>query len=86
MVDRDLINESSGEANRCLKPGGFLAIKDFDYGSTHVNEYHHLKGIYSFKEDYIDYFLALGYKLVNKESYVSQKIGYEIDPDKRISV
>ena len=40
----------------------------------------------SFKEDYTDYFIKLGYKLVSKESYVSQKIGFQIDPDERISI
>jgi ubiquinone/menaquinone biosynthesis C-methylase UbiE len=86
LVDRNLINDSLSEANRCLKPGGFIAIKDFDYGSTHVNKYKHKKGMKSFKEDYTDYFIKLGYKLVSKESYVSQKIGFQIDPDERISI
>jgi ubiquinone/menaquinone biosynthesis C-methylase UbiE len=86
LVDRNLISSSLSEANRCLKPGGFIAIKDFDYGSIHVNKYKHKKSIKSFKEDYTEYFMKLGYKLVSKESYVSQKIGFEIDPDERISI
>ena len=86
LVDRNLINDSLSEANRCLKPGGFLAIKDFDYGSTHVNKYKHKKSMKSFKEDYTDYFIKLGYKLVSKESYVSQKIGFQIETSNALDI
>ena len=86
LVDRNLVNDSLNEANRCLKPGGFIAIKDFDYGAQNVNDYKHKKGIKSFKDDYTRYFINLGYILVGKESYKFQKIGFNLDPDERISI
>jgi ubiquinone/menaquinone biosynthesis C-methylase UbiE len=86
LVDRILINDSLNEANKCLKPGGFIAIKDFDYGSQNINDYKHKKGVKSFKDDYTGYFLKLGYILVGKESYNFQKTGFSLDPDERISI
>lgn len=87
LVDRSLVTQSLTEANRCLKPGGFLAIKDFDYGIQHSNPYKHRKGIISYKDDYTYYFIKLGYNLVSKESYISSnKIGYSINPDDRVSI
>jgi SAM-dependent methyltransferase len=84
LVDRTLLSESLFESNRCLKPGGFIAIKDFDYGVSKVNDYRHSSGIKSFKDDYSEYFLRLGYKLVCKESYKKEKIGFESNPDDRV--
>lgn len=86
LVDRNLVQKSLAEGHRCLKSGGFLAIKDFDYGKPHFNDYKHTKGIKSFKDDYTDYFIQLGYKIVGKESFKENIIGFELDPDKRVSI
>lgn len=86
LVDRNLISNSLNHADRCLKPGGFIAIKDFDYGEKNYNLYKHHNAIFTFKDDYTNHFLNLGYRLVSKESYIKQRIGFDMDPNQRVSI
>ncbi|MFM7620643.1 MAG: class I SAM-dependent methyltransferase [Alphaproteobacteria bacterium] len=70
LVDRDLLFKSISEADRVLKNKGFLIITDFDYNGFKKNSYHHLNGIFSYKQDYSKIFEHSGlYHTVSKISY-----------------
>ena len=49
LVDRSNYLCSIKEADRVLKPGGFLSIIDFDTPFPYSNEYSHQEGVYSHK-------------------------------------
>ena len=86
LVDRELVVPSFVEADRVLASGKFLAILDFDSEVSYRNTYKHKQGLFSFKQNYINYFINSGYALVAKESYSDAKIGWDIDGDKRVSI
>ncbi len=67
LVDRSLLFRVAHEADRVLKKDGTLAIIDFDPPQPMVRPYHHCPGIYSYKQDYSQLFLASGkYTLAEK--------------------
>ena len=57
LVDREDLFKIAFEVDRVLKYGGNLIIYDFDPGFPRKNEYHHLKGVFSYKQDYSKMFL-----------------------------
>jgi ubiquinone/menaquinone biosynthesis C-methylase UbiE len=86
LVDRDDINAALSESIRVLKPGGLIAILDFDYGGNHKNIYTHDNRVTAFKQDYSSFFLNLGGILIAKESYIGAQVGFSDDPDNRIAL
>jgi ubiquinone/menaquinone biosynthesis C-methylase UbiE len=94
LVDPLLIPKVITEADRCLKSsknhsiggGGFLAILDFDPIAAYKVLYKHKEGLYSFKDDYTRYFLDLKYKIIAKENYIENDVGYSNEIDNRISI
>ena len=52
LCDREDLFKIVQEANRVLKPTGWLIIQDFFSITPNKNKYHHLSGIYSYKMDY----------------------------------
>ncbi len=52
LCDREDLFLIIAEANRVLKTPGYLLIFDFYSKTEYTNEYHHLKGLKSFKMDY----------------------------------
>ena len=52
LCDREDLFSISSEANRVLRSPGWLLILDFFSKSFETNEYHHKKGLKSFKMDY----------------------------------
>lgn len=52
LTDRPLLLKTVAEADRVLKPGGFLAITDFDPAIRHRRSYSHAQGAFSYKQDY----------------------------------
>lgn len=74
------------EANRVLKPGGFLVITDFDSNIETSKAYHHKPGLFSFKRFNSEYYIRkLGYSLVAKKSYSHESDSFHLDPDERVA-
>jgi ubiquinone/menaquinone biosynthesis C-methylase UbiE len=87
LVDRDDLNSIFAEAFRVLKKNGFIAILDFDYGKDISQDYHHLQGVKSYKENYLKYFEKYGVSLVAKESYSdSGEIRFENNQNLRVAI
>ncbi len=86
LCDRDKILRSIGEADRVLRPGGFLVITDFDAGDIRKNRYVHKPDVFSFKQDYSGLLMATSaYHLVAKKSYSHRKPFFDPDPDQRVA-
>jgi ubiquinone/menaquinone biosynthesis C-methylase UbiE len=87
LVDRNMLFQAVSEADRVLKPGGFLVIQDFDPGFRHKRPYTHLEGISSYKNSYVDLFSASGhYFEAEKVSFSHSKGTFDKDPHERISI
>jgi ubiquinone/menaquinone biosynthesis C-methylase UbiE len=87
LVDRDVIFQAISEADRVLKPGGFLVIHDFDPNQRQKRAYHHKTGIFSYKTSYSNFFTAGGhYYLVAKESFSHSSNHFSFDDTERVSV
>lgn len=86
LVDRDVLLKSIAEADRVLRPGGFLAITDFDPGYKHRRHYNHKDGVFSFKQDYAGLFTGSGlYYLFGKHSFSHRYDCLDKDPNERVS-
>lgn len=48
--------KSLSEADRVLKPGGFMIITDFDPGHNYKKPYSDIDDVYSYKQDYASIF------------------------------
>lgn len=87
LVDRSEIFRAAAEADRVLKPGGFLAVLDFDPVLRHRRAYHHKPGIYSYKTDHARFFLGSGhYSLVAKDSFSHDSSHFTPNSDERVSM
>ena len=87
LVDRKDIMMAIAEAHRVLKPGGFLAILDFDPVHTHRRAYVHHDGIYSYKQDYSRILLATEmYTNVARYGLSHHQEYFDLDSDERISL
>ena len=86
-IDRDRLLGAIAEADRVLRPGGFLAILDFDPSQRQMRAYHHLEGVFCYKHHYADLFTATGhYYLVCKQSFSHSANHFAKDSDERVSV
>ena len=86
LVPRNEIDMSVSEINRILKPGGLLAIEDFEKPNKTQNPYKYDSRVVTFKEDYTKYFIeSFGYNLVEMHSYCDKFDSFSIDPDERIA-
>jgi SAM-dependent methyltransferase len=86
LTDRPLLLKTVAEADRVLKPGGFLAITDFDPGTRYRKPYSHLEGAFSYKQDYTRAFLESGhYYLAGKHSYSHRFPRFDEDADERVA-
>lgn len=87
LVDREDIFQAIAEADRVLKPGGFIAIQDFDPAQRNKKPYKHEPGIFSYKNSYTNFFTAGGhYYLVAKESFSHQAHEFALESDERVSL
>jgi ubiquinone/menaquinone biosynthesis C-methylase UbiE len=78
--------QSLAEADRVLKPGGFLVITDFDPGFHHKRPYSHHEGVFSYKQNYADFFTQSSlYYLAGKHSFSHRFMHFDDAPDERVS-
>lgn len=85
IEDRSKLLQSLCEADRVLKPGGYLVVKDFLTETPHRRPYAHHDGLFSYKNDYMSFFLALNhYSLVASIPLNrNQRLGFEQNPNLR---
>lgn len=87
LVDRPLLWRCVTEADRVLKPRGWLAILDFDPDAPQRRPYHHHEGLWSWKADHSRLFLGHpAYRLAEKWSASHAGPGWHDDPQERISL
>lgn len=86
LFDRNTLMQSLAEADRVLKPGGFLVITDFDPGVMYKRPYSHLDGIFSYKQDYAAFYTQSGlYYLSGKYCFSHRRSFFDESPDERVS-
>ncbi len=87
LLDRRSLLQALSEADRVLKPSGFLAITDFDPGAMHKRPYSHREGIFSYKQDYARFYTESGlYYLVSKQSFSHRQNYFDLVGDERVSL
>ena len=87
LVERDQLLQALSEADRVLRPGGFLAVIDFDPGTRYKTEYEHRQGVRTYKNSYPEFYLSLGhYFLVAKKTFSHHGDAFDPDPHERVSV
>jgi SAM-dependent methyltransferase len=59
-IDRGLLLRSASEVDRMVADGGHLVIGDFMPSGLSRTPYHHQPGLWTFKQDYADLFVASG--------------------------
>lgn len=85
LVDRPLLWRCVAEADRVLKPRGWLAILDFDPDAPQRKPYHHHEGLWSWKADHSRLFLGHpAYRVAEKWSASHAGLGWHDDPHERI--
>lgn len=67
LCDRALLPQIVSEAERVLKPDGFLVVYDFAPAVETTREYHHLPGVTSYKRDHAELWTARGFKRIYRE-------------------
>lgn len=86
LFDRKTLMQSLAEADRVLKPGGFLVITDFDPGFKYKKPYAHFEGLFSYKQDYTAFYTQSGfYYLAGKQCFSHRRSYFDEDPDERVS-
>ena len=86
LFDRETLMQSMAEANRVLRPGGFLVITDFDPGSQYRRLYSHHEGIFSYKQDYATFYTQSGlYYLAGKHCFSHGRTYFDESSDERVA-
>lgn len=87
LFDRSSLLTALAEADRVLRPGGFLAITDFDPGIKSRRPYVHHPGVFSYKQDYAKFYTESGqYYLCEKKSFSHRQAHFDTDMDERVSL
>jgi ubiquinone/menaquinone biosynthesis C-methylase UbiE len=86
LFDRNTLLKSLAEADRVLKPGGYMVITDFDPGTQRKRPYSHFPGLFSYKQNYASLYTSAGlYYLTGKKSFSHRSPVFEADADERVS-
>lgn len=90
LVPEKVFGEVLDEVGRVLRPSGFVAILDFDFGERVAIPYKHKEGLYSYRRPYAEVFGSAGYSLIaklpiQKHGPVEERIAVAENPMDRIS-
>jgi SAM-dependent methyltransferase len=86
LFDRNTLLKSLAEADRVLKPGGYMVITDFDPGTQRKRAYSHFPGLFSYKQNYGSLYTSAGlYYLIGKKSFSHRSPVFDADADERVS-
>jgi SAM-dependent methyltransferase len=86
LFDRNTLLKSLAEADRVLKPGGYMVITDFDPGTQSKRAYSHFSGLFSYKQNYGSLYTSTGlYYLTGKKSFSHSSPVFDSDADERVS-
>ncbi len=86
LVDRELLFKTVSEVDRTLKQGGYLVITDFETPFPIRRKYKYLKGLFTYKNNYSNFFLGGShYSLVSKFHTSHSKDIFTLDINERIS-
>jgi len=58
-IDRNFLSQAIANIDSLVKPGGHIIIQDFYAPFPKINNYHHKKGLFTYKQDYTLPFIAL---------------------------
>ena len=87
LVDRELLLRCVSEADRLVRPGGFLSIIDFDTPYPYSNSYSHADGHFSHKTNNSDVFTASKlYSVVNKFQFSHSGFNFHKEINERVSL
>ena len=87
VVDRTLFLKTLAELDRCLKPGGYLLVVDFDSKFPIKKPYRELADVWSYRNTNGGLLTAMGhYSLVSKTSCTHNGSHFSTDMEERISV
>lgn len=85
-VGRNYLFRSVAEADRILKPGGYLLLTDFDTINYYKRVNVHNKDAFTYKMNYANLFLANPqYFLVEKKSFSHSDLVFNADIQERVS-
>ena len=86
LVDRELMFKTVSEVDRTLKQGGYLVITDFETPIPMKQIYKHTESIFTYKNNYSNFFLGGGhYSLINKIHYSQSTDTFQTDYNERVS-
>lgn len=86
LFDRNTLLKSLAEADRVLRPGGYMVITDFDPGTHRKRAYSHFPGLFSYKQNYGSLYTSTGlYYLTGKKSFSHRSPIFDVDADERVS-
>jgi SAM-dependent methyltransferase len=80
-VDRSLLSKAIANTDAALADGGFLVLADYDAPFPRANPYVHRAGLFTYKQDYAQCYMALGtYHLIQRRSFVYDSAANPADP------
>ena len=86
LVDRNLIFKTISEIDRVLKQNGFLVITDFEPPFPTKKPYIHKEGVYSYKNNYSNFFVGGGhYNLLRKVHFSHSDLIFDSNFNERVS-
>ena len=86
-VDREFYFRCISEADRLLKNGGFLSNIDFDTPFPFANDYKHKKGLYIYKQNNSNMFIASGsYSIINNFQFSHNNFFFNKEINERVSL
>ena len=86
LVDRTLLMRAVAEADRVLRGNGKLMITDFDPVTPHRRRFKHQAGLWSYKMQYPDLWLANpNYVLAEKISFSHEGEEFHANPNERVA-